>query len=375
MHIVIDAQLINTAESYRGAGVSVYSRQLLTALGQAAPEFHLTAFVNDTAFACPGVELRRTRWPAQRPLARIVWEQTALPLALATLKADLIHGLVNVLPLSTRRPGIVTVHDLSFVRMPERFPAAKRVYLTQLCRLSVHKAQRVIAVSKQTADDLCTFFDVSAQKIDVVYNGVGKRFAPGDPAAVETFRRKRGLPERFLLTLGTLEPRKNLERLIDAYAAWRAHASTQDRDIALVLAGGQGWFYEQIYRQVKTLNLTDVIHFPGYVPGEELPDWYRAALAFVYPSLFEGFGLPVLEAMACGTPVLCSRAPSLLEVAGNAALTFPAESTTDLTDAIRHIVNDNTLRSDLRQRGLVHSHDFTWARCAAETLDVYRRVV
>jgi glycosyltransferase involved in cell wall biosynthesis len=373
MHIIVDAQLINTEQTYRGAGVSVYSQELLTALGRRDDGLRVTAFANDTGFVCPGVDVRRTRWPAQRPLARIVWEQTALPLALARMDADLVHGLVNVLPLATSTPGVVTVHDLSFVRMPERFPAAKRFYLTRLCAWSVRRARRVIAVSRQTANDLVRFFAVDAHKVDVVYNGVADRFTPND-ASIASFRSAHGLPERFLLYLGTLEPRKNLERLINAYATWRAQAAPGNRDIALVLAGAQGWFYETIYQQVQSLGLADMVHFPGYVPAADLPDWYRAALAFVYPSLFEGFGMPVLEAMACGAPVLCSRAPGIEEVAQDAALTFAPEETADLVRALSAIVEDESLRADLRRRGPVHAAQFSWDRCAAETVDVYRRV-
>jgi glycosyltransferase involved in cell wall biosynthesis len=368
MNIAINAQLLNTAQTYRGAGVSIYSQNLLLALGKQPHDHCFTVFLNDPAFAAPGMEMRRTRWPAHQPLARILWEQSALPLAMIKGKVDLVHGLVNVLPLATKTPGVVTVHDLSFLRMPERFPLAKRSYLGQLCQWSAHRARRVIAVSRQTADDLIHFFDLPAQKIEVVYNGVADHFSPAPANGV---RSGLDLPERFLLYVGTLEPRKNLERLIEAFAGWRAAAAPQDQDVALVLAGAQGWFYEQIFQRVHALNLSHVVHFPGFVPAETLPDWYRSALAFVYPSLFEGFGLPVLEAMTCGAPVLCSRARSLLEVAGDAALTFAAEDTTALSAALARIVGDASLRQDLRQRGLAQARRFSWARCAAETLSVY----
>jgi glycosyltransferase involved in cell wall biosynthesis len=130
------------------------------------------------------------------------------------------------------------------------------------------------------------------------------------------FRTTRGLPPRFLLAVGTLEPRKNLVRLVRSFARWRARAAPAEQDVHLVLAGGKGWGYDAIFAEVQAAGLTDVVHFPGFVPWAELADWYRAALAFVYPSLFEGFGLPVIEAMACGAPVLCSQAPGVAEVAG-----------------------------------------------------------
>ncbi len=370
MHIAINAQLLNTEESYRGAGVSNYSQNLLAALGKEPGGHRLTAFVSDPHFYTENVTLRRSRGFVANPLARIAWEQTALPLALKQLDADLIHGLVNVLPLATNLPGVVTVHDLSFARMPEKLPPAKRFYLTRLCGASVARARRVIAVSRQTADDLMDYFGVDAQKIEVVYNGVAESFHPGEAAGTEQFRMSAGLPERFLLYLGTLEPRKNLARLIDSYARWR-ESDSNGRDVALVLAGGKGWYYDEIFQRVRQRGLEDVVHFPGFIPAAVLPHWYRAAEAFVYPSLFEGFGLPVAEAMACGTPVICSDAASLLEVAGDAALIFPAEDTDGLVDALQRLFAQPEVAADLAQRGLARSRRFTWKQTAQETLTVY----
>jgi len=370
MHIAVNAQLLNTATSYRGAGVSNYSQHLLSALGQESHGHRITAFVNDPGFRAANVSLHRSgRWVA-RPLARILWEQTVLPLLSAGVGADLVHGLVNVLPLATKLPAVVTVHDLSFVRMPEKFHPAKRLYLTRLCAASVAKARRVIAVSRQTADDLITFWGVEAGKIEVVYNGVAARFRPGTERETQDFRVTHGLPGRFLLYLGTLEPRKNLTRLVDAFARWR-EIDPVAQDVALVLAGGRGWCYDEIFRRVRDWGLEKAVHFPGFIPNADLPHWYRAAEAFVYPSLFEGFGLPVAEAMACGTPVICSDAASLLEVVGDASLVFPAEETEGLVQALRTFFAQPELAAELTQRGTARSRRFTWERTAAETIQVY----
>ena len=370
MRIAINAQLLNREESYRGAGVSSYSQNLLTALGAEPSGHRFTAFVNDPSFNAANITFRRSGQFLAKPVARILWEQTALPLALGRMEADLVHGLVNVLPLATKVPGVVTVHDLSFVRMPEKLPPTKRFYLTRLCAASVAKAERVIAVSRQTADDLTACFGVEARKIEVVYNGVAENFHPGVAAETEAFRLSAGLPERFLLYLGTLEPRKNLARLVDGYARWRENDPVA-RDVALVLAGGKGWYYDEIFQRVRERGLENAVHFPGFIPGAQLPHWYRAAAAFVYPSLFEGFGLPVAEAMACGTPVLCSDAASLLEVAGDAALTFPATETDGLVQALHTLFADEELRRELVQRGLKRARRFTWERTARETVQVY----
>jgi len=374
MRIAINAQLLNTTESYRGAGVSNYSQNLLTALGAQPGGHDFTAFLNDPNFSATGMNLRRSDPLLANPLARIAWEQAALPRALKQMDAGLVHGLVNVLPLATSVPGVVTVHDLSFVRMPEKLPPAKRFYLTRLCAASVAKAHRVIAVSRQTADDLMACFGVDARKIEVVYNGVAPHFRPGAAGEAHEFRRPVGMPERFLLYLGTLEPRKNLARLVDGYARWR-ESDPNGREVALVLAGGKGWYYDEIFQRVRERGLEEAVYFPGFIPAAELPHWYRAAEAFVYPSLFEGFGLPVAEAMACGTLVLCSDAASLVEVAGDAALTFPAEDTDGLVQALHTLFADANLRRELAQRGIERSRCFTWERAALETIAVYNALM
>ncbi len=377
MRVGINAQLLNTQSTYRSAGVSNYSAHLLRHLGALAlrPETDLSliAFVNAKGFETPGVELIASGLHLQRPEVRIAWEQSAFPGQLKRHSVDLVHGLVNVLPLTTSVPGVVTVHDLSFVREPETLPRLKRVYLSRLCRASVNRAARVIAVSRQTADDLVRFFDVDAHKVDVIYNGVGSEFSPGEPAKIERFRRQRGLPARFLLYLGTLEPRKNLEMLIRTFACWRSQASSTDQGVKLVLAGGKGWYYDQVFATVRELGLDDDVLFPGFVASDELVDWYRAAEGFVYPSRFEGFGLPLLEAMACGTPALCSRAGSLLEIADGAALTFALNDENGLVAALERLISDEDARRELRRAGLAQASNFSWTRTAQETADVYRR--
>src|SRR5690606_25327119 len=202
-------------------------------------------------------------------------------------EVDVVHGLVNVLPLATRTPGVVTVHDLSFLRLPDHFPPLKRLYLAALCRWSVGRAAQVIAVGPQTAADLIAFFGVDPARLHTIPNGVDARFAPADAAQAAAFRQAKGLPPRYWLYVGTLEPRKNLPLLLDAFARRQRLANGDPVD--LVLAGGRGWDDEAIFARVAELGLQDRVHFPGFVPDAELPDWYRAAEAFVYPSRFEGF--------------------------------------------------------------------------------------
>jgi len=378
MHIAINAQLLSDEATYRGAGVSNYSRHLLSHLGQSAATkgtaLRFTAFVNAAHFRADGIDLVKTRLPLAQPLPRIVWEQSVLPVKLHRMRADLVHGLVNVLPLATPIPGVVTVHDLSFVQMPEKFRSVKRFYLARLCRLSVAKAAHVIAVSQQMADDLMHYFACPTAKISVVHNGVADAFTPGGAPETEAFRQAQQLPSRFLLYLGTLEPRKNLVLLVKAFARWRAQANSADQAVKLILAGARGWFYAEIFRLVTELGLEQNVLFPGFIPEADLPNWYRAAEGFVYPSLFEGFGLPVLEAMACGTPVLCSDVPSLREVAGDSALTFAPHSEEALAAGLALLTSQSALRTELRQKALARAQLFSWQRTAQATLAVYDQI-
>ncbi len=375
MHIALNAQLISTEASYRGAGVSNYSRHLVAALGELArrgeTDHRFTAFVHTPGFAAPGVSLRVGPGLLERPPARILWEQTALPRALAGV--DVVHGLVNVLPLATRTPGVVTVHDLSFLRLPDHFPPLKRLYLAALCRWSVGRSAQVIAVGPQTAADLTTFFGVDPARLHTIPNGVDVRFAPASVDQAAAFRQAKGLPPRYWLYVGTLEPRKNLPLLLDAFARRQRVASGDPID--LVLAGGRGWDDETIFTRVAELGLQNRVHFPGFVPDAELPDWYRAAEAFVYPSRFEGFGLPVLEAMACGTPVLCSAAPGVREAAGRAALQAPPGDVEAWAAALTLLADQPALRDELRRAGLEHARSFTWRATAERTIAVYEKAV
>lgn len=367
----LNAHLLSLTQTYRGAGINGYIYQLLRRLpetGQGAMPLCYRAFLHDRAFEAPtGLSVQFSRWDTRRPLRRILWEQTRLAALSGGL--DLLHGLAFAAPLAARCPTIVTVHDLSFMRFPEAFHRTNRAYLTLFTRLSTRRALRVIAVSESTRRDVMAFCGVPGERVVTIPNGVDEAFHPADAAEVVEFRRNRRLPERFILYLGTLEPRKNLETLIDAYAALRARQQAIPK---LVIAGGKGWFFDTIFARVAKLGLADEVLFPGYIPGAELPWWYRAAELFAYPSRFEGFGLPVLEAMACGTPVITTTSSSLPEVAGDAALLVEPDDTEALTDAIKRLLTDSQLRETLRAAGLRQAARFSWARTATQTAQVYR---
>ncbi len=283
----------------------------------------------------------------------------------------LLHSPVNIQPLVLPCKGVVTVMDLSFLVFPEGFRAPQRRYQRLFTQLSVRRATHLIAISRSTAEDLTRFLGVDPAKVSVTLPGVDSHYRPLERALVSEWRRKRGLPERFLLYLGTLEPRKNLPTLIRAFAAFRQG----NPGVELVLAGGKGWLYQPILTSVKELGLQDDVLFPGYIAEDELPLWYNAAEAFVYPSLYEGFGLPPLEAMACGTPVVASNASSLPEVVGSAGFLVAPDDAEEWYAALSRLARDPSLRVALRQRGLERAKEFTWARMWQQTVQVYRHVL
>ena len=373
MRVGVLGHLLSFAPGYRQAGVSRYIEFLLRALPAAAPDIEAVVFTGPQAGECgadfpTSLQWRRSRVPTGRPEVRILWEQVAGPVALRRAGVDLVHGPVNVMPLLDGLPGVVTVHDLAFRIYPEQYPRAKQRYLDLLTGLSVRRAARVITVSESTRRDVLRFYRVDPERVVTVPNGVDPSLAPvTDRERLAAFRKEHGLPDDFILFVGTLQPRKNLVGLLRAYARMGARV-----DAPLVVAGGKGWMYEPVFNEVRALGVEDRVIFAGYADPEDLALWYSAATVFVYPSLYEGFGLPVLEAMACGTPVITSDTSSLPEVAGDAALLVNPRDVDAMAAAIARLMGDPALRADLRERGLARARAFSWERTARETAAVYR---
>jgi len=372
-HVAMNAHLLSLKQSYRSAGISWYIYNLLKALPRVSADVRATVFLNDPDFRPDaGMTLHRTAWPARHPIARIVWEQTVLPLLLARAGVDLLHALAFVAPVAAPVPFVTTVYDASFMRFPEAFRPFNRWYLKTFTAISSRRAKAVIAISESTRQDVITFFGVAPEKVHTIYCGVDAEFRPLPLEQVAAFKRAHNLPDAFIFRLGTLEPRKNVEGLILAYAEWHRR---DNRLPPLVIAGGKGWYYRHIFNLVGELGLTDHIPFAGYVPQADLPLWYNAASLFVYPSLFEGFGLPVLEAMACGTPVITSNVSSLPEVAGEAAITVSPTDTAALSQAMERVFRNPELAQSLKEKGLRQAATFSWQKTAAETVAVYRKIL
>ena len=371
--IAINAHLLAQEEGYRRAGVSRYIYNLLIHVLREDPEGDYTVFLNSRcALSLSGSE-RRSRLPTDRPWVRILWEQFLQPMELVAQYVDLLHSPVNIQPVFLPCRGVVTVTDLSFMIFPQAFLGAQRFYQRLFTRLSVRRASRVVAISVSTAQDLTRFFAAPADRISVIYPGVDAVYRPiREQAGMAGFRRLHGLPERFILFVGTLEPRKNLLTLLAAYTEFRRRTASQYK---LVLGGGKGWLYQSLFAAVEQLGLQDDVILPGFIPEDELPLWYNAAEVFVYPSLYEGFGLPPLEAMACGTPVIVSNASSLPEVVGDAGVLVDPHNVDEWVAALCRLCDDPDGRAELSSRGLERAREFSWTRMAQETVRVYRHVL
>lgn len=308
----------------------------------------------------PGADLRLLR-PGR------LWTHLALGRELARARPDLLFVPAHVLPLRPLVPAVVTVHDLGYLAWPEAHTWLQRFYLHWSTRRHVRRARWLIADSAVTRADLVRHYGADPARVAVVHLGVDEDLAPAPPAAVDQLRARLGLPPGlpYFVHVGTRQPRKNLRRLIQAFAA-----AAQRSDAALVLAGGSGWGGEDLAGEAERCGVARRVLLAGYLPRPDLAALYSGALAALLPSLYEGFGLTALEAMACGTPVLCSNTSSLPEVVGAAALQFDPLDVPAMAAAMDRVVGEDALRARLVALGHRRASQFTWARCAAATESV-----
>ena len=297
------------------------------------------------------------RQPYQ-PVAAIVGANPAQPL--------LYHATEHLLPY-LRTPTVLTVHDLIFERYPQHHTRRNVWFLKVGMRLFTRVATAIIAVSQHTRRDLIELYGVSPAKIHVIYEGIDPVFRPAPPADVARVAMHYTLDRPYLLMVGTLEPRKNHAAALHALAKLKAEGQPH----RLVIAGGRGWLFEPIRWLVDELQLSNDVLFTGYAPAEDLPPLYTGAACVLLPSLYEGFGFPALEAMACAAPVVCSNVSSLPEVVGDAALLVPPHDIDALAEAIRLVITQPALAAEMRRRGQVQAARFRWDHCAAETAALY----
>jgi glycosyltransferase involved in cell wall biosynthesis len=382
MRIGINALLASAAPSYRNAGVSHYILSLLKALCTFDQTNEYLFLLSEQNIArqlaqAHNVSSSVVGKHTHHPAMRVLWEHLLLARDLRHAGLNLLHAPVNSLPPRLPCPGVVTIHDLAVLRYPHLFRPARRRYQQYSMRQSARRAALVIAISEHTRQDVIELLRVPDERIRVISPILEERFVPPtSEEAIAQFRQRRGLPAQYILFLATLEPRKNLRRLIEAYALLKRETALPHQ---LVLAGARGWYYQTLEQQVHAAGLQEQIRFAGFVPEEEKPLWYQAADLFVYPSLYEGFGLPVAEAMACGVPVVTSNVSSLPEVVGDnavygpqAALTIPPDDTRALARAMQQGLLDFALRQQLRERGLARVQRFAPARIARQLVQAYQ---
>ncbi len=376
-----------TAAAHQGAGIGRLTRhivQALAAIDDAQHEYVLlvrgrelpfppsVAHSRNIASGIANANWREVRTRIGERWWQRIWYRLRLPLPVEWVVGplDLFHSPDFTLPPTGRRTRtIVTVHDLSFLRLPRCFEPALLDYLNAHVPRAVRRADCVLADSENTRQDVIQLLCVPADRVRTIYCGVEARFRPiDDGAALARVRARYNLPAHFVLSLGTIQPRKNYAKLIAAFAR------LQIDGLSLVIVGAKGWLYERIFQTAVDLGLGERVLFPGFVNDVDLPAIYNLADIFAFPSLYEGFGLPPLEAMACGTPVITANNSSLPEVVGDAALLVDASDVTAISAAIETLVDDTPLRRDLIARGLRRAAQFTWRKAARELLETYHHV-
>lgn len=368
-----------TAALRQGAGIGRYTQGLVAGLAALETRPDLTLLVAADADRGPfgGREAQppfpRRRLPLSTRQQAILWHRLHLPLPLEWLAGafDLFHAPDFVLPPLRRALGVITVHDLSFLRVPECAEARLVAYLTQAVPHAVRRANRILADSVNTQRDLTALLDVDPARIDVVYPGIGPRYQPvADGEQRRAVAQRYQLNGPFILSLGTLEPRKNYPRLIRAFAQLRRQSGLAH---TLVIGGGKGWLTESLFALAEQEKVASFVRFLGYVDEADLPTLYSLADLYAFPSRYEGFGIPVVEAMACGTPVVCADNSSLPEAAGAAAILVNADDTDALAAALERGLTDGAWREAARRLGQAQAARFTWRASAVQLVAAYAK--
>jgi glycosyltransferase involved in cell wall biosynthesis len=368
-----------TPAALQGAGIGRYTRGLVDALLPLLDEAdRLTLLVprGDLPFA-------RTGWPAGVRLRRlpltdryqtILWHRLRAPLPVEwwTGPIDIFHAPNFLLPPVRKARALLTIHDLAFLVRPEYAYPPLRRFLERAVPRSVARAHHILADSEASRQDAIRLFGLDPARVTVVGAGVEPRFLPLTEAETAAVRARYGLEAPFVFSVSTLEPRKNFDGLVRAFAQARRQANLPHH---LVIAGGKGWLYEPIFQAVEEAGVEDVVHFLGFVPDDDLPALYNLAALFVFPSHYEGFGIPVLEALACATPVLCTDTSSLPEIAGDAAMLIPTGDHDALVQGLIHLLTDEGARAELARRGPARAARFTWDAAARRLWGLYRQLL
>ncbi len=369
MRIAIDATVL--PEKLGGAGV--YVLNLISALSKIDRENEYFIFVEKrnikkfnlaNNFRLLGVR------DMPRSL-RLIWEQIVFPFLLKRYKIRILHSpRYTTSWLRFGWKSVVTFHDMLFLLFPQKHNILKRFFYCWMLPIAAKKAERIIAVSSSTKKDIMKLLNISSEKIRVIYLGIGSLYHPLEKKEVEDFRRKEEIFGSFILYVGTLKKRKNVLNIIRAYKKIKEKGIKEK----LVIVGNKSGEYQNIYKAVKRSKLEKDVFFSGYVDEALLPFYYNSAFLFIYPSLYEGFGLPILEAMASGTPVITSNVSSLPEVVGDAAILVNPNNIEEMAEMMQKVLTNQKLREKMREKGLKRAKLFSWERCARETLNLYEEI-
>jgi len=364
VRIGIDLSVSNTNQ----AGTGIYAASLARTLQHLDVENEYQFFAVQQRRDMTKRKTLRTRMDT---LYRdVVWTHGVLPWQVCRARVDILHMPANVIPLWLPCPTLVTILDTTVFHTPRNFPFWHRNYFRLLVPWAAKHASMILTISGYSKQDIVKQFRVAPDKVVVTHLAASPTFRTISVQEILKVKQRYGL-DSYILTVGTLEPRKNMIRLLQAFALLRQSGFSYQ----LVHAGPRGWLFDDILAEVDRLQLQDSVRFLGRVSLEDLVGLYNAATVLVYPSLYEGFGLPVLEAMACGCPVVTSNTSSLPEVVGEAGIMVDPYDVQQLMDAIQKVLEDKALAQDMRQQGLERASLFSWQRCAQETLDAYHQVL
>ncbi|MEO8435004.1 MAG: glycosyltransferase family 1 protein [Pyrinomonadaceae bacterium] len=369
MHIAIDAHSVGA----QLAGNESYITNLIEALAEIDSENRYTIYVTKPE----ATERFGNRWPNFTP--RLTLPHTPLVRVPLTLSRELRRHPVDLLHVQFTAPPlcpcpiVASIHDLSFEHLPQTFKRRSRMQLRLTVRHTARKAARILALSEYARNDIIKTYGIDAERVSVTPLAASRLFTPvTDPSELSRVRKNYGIKRDYILAVGSIQPRKNLPRLIGAYAHLRS-LRPQAKLPQLALVGKNAWLYDETLQAAKQHGFTDDIIFTGYVPEADLPPLYSGATCFVYPSYFEGFGLPVLEAMQCGTPVIAGNRTSLPEVVGDAGILVDPFDKTALAQAIGRVIENSNLAAELRVKGLQRAGDFSWQKTARLTLQAYQQ--
>lgn len=382
MRIGIDARAILNPEKSAPTGVANYVWQLLKNLLEIDRENQYILFfdfkVRDRdvkRFSRPNVKVKFFPFSDYKKYMPAAYSEILGMATFARERMDILHTTSPLyrVPASYRGKIVTTFYDFAPYRVPELFPKLSTAKLKTLYSFAAKKSDRIIAVSESTKRDAREFLKYPEEKITTIYNGIDKRFFEGDAFSKDDIKKGYGILGKYILFLGTLEPRKNLSRLLEAFARFKKDYKN-NFDYQLVVAGKKGWLTEEYFQQAEDFGIAEDVVFTGYVGGDELKPLYSNAEFFVMPSLWEGFGQTIVEAMACGAPCLVSKVSSIPEVAGGAALFVDPQDTEGIAKGMAELVGNKELREKLSASGREQAKKFSWEKCARETLEVYKNV-